>query len=123
MTGRDALARLFEALEAGDFVRLAQVFAPNVTFRASLPDEIVEAGSASEAAACFEDWFGDAAALQLLSTGSDELGDVTAFRYRMRAKGRSGWLVIQQAGAVEATNGRITAMRLACTGFQREPSD
>lgn len=118
------LDRLVQALIALDFDRLERTFAHDARFSASLPGEVVEADTAAGAAAAFRDWFGDAEELELLSSGTDRLGEATTFVFRLRARGARGWSVIQQSGACELAGGKVRAMRLACTGFQSErPGD
>lgn len=114
------LKEVVAALGARDFDGIAGRFTPDVRFSASLPREVLEASTPAGAAAAFRDWYGDAEELQLLSFASDRLGKATTFAFRFRARKSRGWSVIEQAGACELADGRIAAMRLACTGFQYE---
>lgn len=114
----EPLAALLEALVAGDFERLAGVFAPDVRFRAVLPGEVYEADTPAAAAAAFQDWFGDALELTPVSSGTDRLGVATVFVFRLRVRDARGSKLIQQSGAYELDGGKVRAMRLACTGFQ-----
>ncbi len=53
------LGRTFvDAIVAGDFDRLETLLAPDVRFRAIIPDEYQEASTAAGARALIEDWFG-----------------------------------------------------------------
>lgn len=118
----DPLEGLLRALRAGDYAELEELFAPDVRFRASLPDEVIDARNAAAVAASYQDWFGDASEIHVLASGRDRVGDVTTFHYRMRVRGGDKWFVIQQAGALETNGAAITSMRLACTGFQADTS-
>jgi len=118
----DPLGSLLDALLSGDYGRVERVFAPKLSFRAALPHKIVEAESATGAAASYRDWYGDAEELRLEAVEREMVGGVTAFHYRIRARSQQHWFVIRQAGAFEATADGITNLRLACTGFQAESS-
>lgn len=114
---------LVDALVEHDFEGVAAVFAPDADFRALLPREQVDARGAREAAAWFLSWFGDAQSLSLRALDAEALGQVTSFRFRLRARKPRGWSEIVQVGVCEASGGAVTAMHLACSGFQYEAGD
>ncbi len=114
---------LVEALVEHDFEGVAAAFAPEAAFRALLPREQVDARGAGEAAAWFLTWFGDAQALSVCGLDAAALGQVTTFRFHLRARKPRGWSEIVQAGVCESSGGAITSMRLACSGFQYQTGD
>lgn len=120
MTTRDIMVDLLHGIQARDYAALEGLFMPDVRFRASLPDEIIEVSTPADATACYRDWFDDATELHVLAWGRDRVGDVTTFHYRLRARGGERWFVIQQSGAFETAGDRVSSMRIACTGFQAE---
>jgi len=116
----EQLRGLLAAIVEHDFDGVASVFAPDAEFRALLPRKQVSASGGREAAAWFQTWFGDAESLSLRALDAEPLGRVTTFRFRLRAKKPRGWSEIEQVGVCEVSGGGVTAMRLACSGFQYE---
>ena len=110
---------LIAALTERDFGRLAGTLAPDVRMRALIPPGPVDLSGAEPAAARFASWFGEPEALELLHSGSDEVGDRLHVFYRLRMK-RSGdpWKVIEQHLFCALDEGRITALDLVCSGFR-----
>jgi hypothetical protein len=115
----DLGAILVAALTARDFGRLARTLAPDVRMRALIPPGPVEVSGAEAAAAKFAFWFGEAKGLELVHSGSDEVGDRLHVFYRLRVK-RPGdlWKVIEQHLFCALDEGRITALDLVCSGFR-----
>jgi hypothetical protein len=109
------------ALTERDFGRLARTLAPEVRMRALIPSGCVELSGAEPAAARFASWFGEANGLELVRSGSDEVGDRLHVFYRLRVK-RPGdpWKVIEQHLFCALNEGRITALDLVCSGFRPE---
>ncbi len=112
-------AALVAALAKRDFGRLAGTLAPDVRMRALIPPGPVELSGAEPAAARFASWFGEANGLELVHSGSDEVGDRLHVFYRLRVK-RPGdpWKVIEQHLFCALDEGRITAFDLVCSGFR-----
>ncbi len=71
----DLGAMLVAALTERDFGRLAGTLAPDVRMRALIPSGPVELSGAEPAAARFAFWFGESNGLELVHSGSDEVGD------------------------------------------------
>jgi hypothetical protein len=71
----------------------------------------VELSGVEPAAARFASWFGESDGLELVHTGSDEVGDRLHVFYRLRVK-RPGdpWKVIEQHLFCALDEGRITAL-------------
>jgi hypothetical protein len=110
---------LVAALAERDFERLARKLAPAVRMRALIPPGPVELTGAKPAAARFASWFGESDGLELVQSGSDEVGDRLHVFYRLRVK-RPGdpWKVIEQHLFCALDDGHITALDLVCSGFR-----
>ena len=115
----DPGATLVAALAERDFDRLAGALGPDVRMRALIPPGPVELSGAEAAAARFASWFGESRGLQLVHSGSDEVGDRLHVFYRLRVK-RPGdpWKVVEQHLLCAVDEGRITALDLVCSGFR-----
>jgi SnoaL-like domain len=112
---------LVAAVTERDFGRLARTLAPDVRMRALIPPGPLEVSGAEAAAAKFASWFGEANGLELVHSGSDEVGDRLHVFYRLRVK-RPGdvWKVIEQHLLCVLGDGCITALDLVCSGFRPE---
>jgi hypothetical protein len=115
----DLGAMFVAALIERDFGRLTRALAPDVRMRALTPSGPVELSGAEPAAARFASWFGESKGLELVHSGSDEVGDRLHVFYRLRVK-RPGdpWKVIEQHLFCALDEGRITALDLVCSGFR-----
>lgn len=115
----DLGAKLVVALIEKDFGQFADTLAPDVRMRALIPPGPVELSGATPAAARFASWFGQSDGLELLRSGSDEVGDRLHVFYRLRVK-RSGdpWKIIEQHLFCALNEGHITALDLVCSGFR-----
>jgi hypothetical protein len=110
---------LVEALAGRDFDRLAGALAPDVRMRALIPPGPIDLLGANPAAARFATWFGESDAVELVRSGSDEVGDRVHVFYRLRVK-RPGdpWKIIEQHLFCTLDEGRVTALDLVCSGFR-----
>jgi len=110
---------LVAALAERDFSRLAGTFAPDVRVRALIPPGSVELSGAEPAAARFASWFGEPNELELIHSGSDEVGDRLHVFYRLRVQ-RPGDTskIVEQHLFCALDGGRITALDLVCSGFR-----
>jgi hypothetical protein len=110
---------LVAAVTERDFGRLAGTLAPDVRMRALIPSGPVELSGAECAAARFAFWFGESNGLELVHSGSDEVGDRLHVFDRLRVK-RPGdpWKVIEQHLFCALDEGRISALDLVCSGFR-----
>lgn len=118
----DLGAVLVAALVERDFDRLAGTLAPDVRMRALIPPGPVELTGAEPAAGRFASWFGESNGLELVRSGSDEIGDRLHVFYRLRVK-RPGdpWKLIEQHLFCALEESRITALDLVCSGFRPDP--
>ena len=110
---------LVAALAKQDFGRLADTLAPNLRMRALIPPGPVELSGPGPAAARFASWFGDFNGLELVHSGSDEVGDRLHLFYRLRVKRRDDpWKIVEQHLFCVLEDGRISALDLLCSGFR-----
>lgn len=119
---RNLGATLVTALAEQDFGRLASTLALDVRMRALIPPGPVELTGAEPAAARFASWFGGSSELELVHSGSDEVGDRLHVFYRLRLK-RPGdpWKIIEQHLFCALDDGRVAALDLLCSGFRSDP--
>ena len=109
------------ALVAGDFDRLTSMLAADVHMRALIPPGLVELSGAAAAAAKFASWFGGSNRLELVRTGSDEVGDRLHVFYRLRVKRSDDpTSIVEQHLFCSLDEGRITALDLVCSGLRPE---
>jgi hypothetical protein len=112
------------AAHAGrDFDKLAGTLAPDVRMRALIPPGPIDLSGAKPAAARFATWFGDSDALELVRSGSNEIGDRLHVFYRLRVKRRGNpWEIIEQHLFCSPKGGQIAALDLVCSGFRPDAS-
>lgn len=111
-------AELFvEALARQDFARLAELLAPDVQFRALLPERFEEHEGASAFIGRFTDWYGDADHLELLASNTGRMGDRDLVRFRFRLHDPDGWSEIEQHLICDGSGGAIERVDLLCSGF------
>ncbi len=110
------------ALAAMDFGAVERVFSPKVNFRSLVPGSERFASTASAAVGWLRDWFGDEETIQVLGSKVEMVRDILSIQYRFRVRAKGGeWQVIEQHAFCEITGGRISEMRLACSGFLPDP--
>jgi hypothetical protein len=110
---------LVESLAEQDFDRLASTLSTNVRMRALIPPGPVELTGAEQAAARFASWFGRTNELELIRSGSEDVGDRLHVFYRLRVK-RPGdpWKIVEQHLFCALENGDVAALDLLCSGFR-----
>jgi len=110
---------LVAALVERDFHGLVGRLAPDVRMRALIPPGAVELTGAEPAGARFASWFGGADELELIHSGSDEVGDRLHVFYRLRVR-RAGeaWKIVEQHWFCALEDGDVAALDLLCSGFR-----
>lgn len=111
---------LAEALVAGDFERLTTLLAADVHMRALIPPGPFELSGATGVGAKFASWFGGSKKLELVRTGSDEVGDRLHVFYRLRVNRGDAASIVEQHLFCTLEEDRITALDLVCSGFRPE---
>ena len=114
-----------EAIASREFVRLTDMFDPNIEFRALTPDGLHESVGVAEAIACFADWFGDGHGQELLINDSFALGGRIGLRYRMRRKlgetpETATWYLVEQHCFADVGPLGIERLSLVCSGHTPE---
>jgi TusA-related sulfurtransferase len=111
-----------EAIVHGDFDRLETLFAPELRFRAIIPDEYVKASTAPGAREIVQDWFGDTNQRELLGSTAEMVGDRLALGYRLELTEAGGRrIVVEQHVAATVDGVQISDLALVCSGFRPHP--
>lgn len=115
------IARDFvQALVDRDYVSLADLFAPDVWFRALLPRRLVEANDAPTAVETLRDWFGNTTAFEVVDSDHHEVGSRHQLRYRFRLRpdwAPDQWHDIEQMASIRVRDGWVSRVDIVCTGF------
>jgi hypothetical protein len=95
-----------------------------VTFRAVTPRRFWDAETpVGVADIVLGTWFGpDKQVTALTSVDTDVVGDVAKVAYRMSVDVPSGPTEVEQVGYYTEAEGRITHLRLVCSGFRPVPT-
>ena len=119
------LGRAFvEALGAKDFERLAALLDPQIDFRGLTPGRAWEATDSDgvvEGVLCR--WFEDSDEIEeVLAIETDSFADRQRIGYRLRGRNSDGHFVVEQQAYYAERDGRISWMRVLCSGFRPERS-
>lgn len=111
------------AIAAKDARALRALFSTPVTFRGVTPRRFWDAETpVGVADIALGSWFGpDKTITEVTSIETDTVGDVDKVSYRMAVDLESGPSIIEQVAYYRERHGRITEMRLVCSGFR--PTD
>jgi hypothetical protein len=112
---------LAEAITAGDAHRARALFCTPVDFRAVTPARSWEAETPVDLVddVMLGTWFNPGRTpRELLEVSTDELADRCRVSYRIRVDGADGTTVVEQTAYYSVTDGRISWMRLVCSGFR-----
>lgn len=112
--------RFARALAAKDAAALTSLLAPEVDFKALTPGEFWECGDARELVdeTLLGIWFrAEREIVETIAVDSDDLGPMERVRYRFRVVGPDGESTIEQQAYYETSDGRISWLRIMCTGF------
>jgi len=111
------------ALTAKDFDTVERFFSPKVNFRSLVPSGERFASTASAAVGWLRRWFGDEETIQVIESHVGMVRNILSIQYRFRVRAKGGeWQVIEQYAFCETLGGRITQMRLVCSGFHTDPN-
>jgi hypothetical protein len=116
-----------EALASRDFEQMASALSGDVRFRAMLPPGPMDWHGASEVAAAFRSWFGDATDFELVDATVGEVGGRLHLSWRVRVRPApfnigEGWHVIEQQAYADAAE-TIDSLDLLCSGFRSDQAD
>jgi len=104
----------------GDIDQLGELFEPDVTLTALLPEGLHE-WRGPDVTRAFRSWFGRVDEIQLLKSAVGHVGPRLYLRWRARVRGGpfgdASFVVEQQLYADAGPTGRIHAMSMLCSGF------
>ncbi len=109
-----------QALAAKDFERVAELLAPQLDFRGLTPRRQWEATTREQVVGeILTTWFDDDDHIQqVLSIETSMIGqDCERVTYRFSGENGDGPFVVEQHAVYMAEDGRITWMRVLCSGF------
>jgi hypothetical protein len=119
--------RFLETLAAGDFGLLAGALEGDATMSALLPRGFDEWHGADAICARFEGWFGAVDDFEVVDASVGQVGARLQLRWRVRLRGArfgdAAMVVEQQVYADTGTSGRISNLRLLCSGYCPEQLD
>jgi hypothetical protein len=114
-----------ESLMAKDFERLESLLDDEIDFRALTPNRQWEATSAKQAVSdVVRTWFDDDVEFnEPLMIETDDDGGCARVGYRFRGHEGERPFVVEQQAFYETRDGRISWMRLVCSGLRTIPAD
>lgn len=110
-----------EALAAKDAATLTALFGNEVDFRGLTPGQVWEAHTAAEAVSevILGNWFEPTDIVERVDgIETSVVGDRCRLGYRLLVTSPAGRFVVEQQAFVEIAEGRITWMRVLCSGFR-----
>ena len=112
--------RFAEALGRKDFAAAAAVFGPEMEFRALTPRRTWEASDpAGLVDEILRHWFEDGDEIdEIVSIKTDSVVDRQRVSYRFRGHNADGPFIVEQQAYYSEQDGRITWMRVLCSGFR-----
>lgn len=123
--GQDLGYRFGTALAAKNAAALRAMFGDMVDFRAMTPNHTWEGQTP---AAVIDDvvlgtWFASSDSMELVQAAdTGAVGHRHGFIYQLRGTNGGGGFVIEQHAYAEVADGKITWMRVLCSGFQPDDS-
>lgn len=114
------LGRAFvEALGAKDFERLAALLDPQIDFRGLTPGRTWEATDSNGLVEGVRQWFEDSDEIEeVLAVGTGSFADRERVGYRLRVRNPDGQFVVEQQAYHTERDGRISWMRVVCSGYR-----
>ncbi len=115
------LGRAFvEALGTKDFERLAALLDPQIDFRGLTPGRSWEVtGSSGVVEEVLRRWFEATDEIeQVLAIETDSFADRQRVGYRLQVRNPNGRFLVEQQAYYTVCNGRISWMRVLCSGFR-----
>ena len=109
-----------QALAAKDFDRAAELLHPEVDFRGLTPNRTWEATNRSEVVErVLRQWFEEKDEIEeLTSVETGSFADRDHIAYSFRGRNPDGPFAVEQQVYFTAEDGRITWMRVLCSGFR-----
>ncbi len=109
--------QLLNAIRRRDYVGIASCFADEAHLRAVVPPGVREDDGPDAIAARFRLWTGELAEYELVDATVDPVADLLRLRYAVKGVDpEHGLCIFEQTAYAEIADGRITKLRLACSG-------
>jgi hypothetical protein len=117
--------RFVQALLAKDWTRVGSSVDPKIDFRALTPGMPWEATTRKELIEeVFQQWFGPSDEIyEILAISTDRVVGRNRAVYRFRLRNPDGNYVCEQTAYYDQAEGRITNLRILCTGFMSSATD
>jgi tRNA 2-thiouridine synthesizing protein A len=112
------VAILIDMLATRDRPGLVAGLADDALLRAVLPSRYVERAGAAAVADELLSWFGEVPEIVVLHTDVEPLADIWHARFRWTLHGLNPERVVEQHWYCAVDDGRVTAIRLVCSGFR-----
>jgi hypothetical protein len=111
--------QLVAAIAAHDSSALVECFTDDVELRALIPPGLRERAGATDAAALVASWFADSTELELVASGTDDVGDRLHISYRFEGvEDGEPYVVEHHLYCVLDERGLIQRADLLCSGFR-----
>lgn len=109
-----------EALAQKDYDRIKALLDPAIDFRGLTPNRLWEASDPDDVISnVLRLWFEDSDEIESLEhVETDSVADRERVGYRFRISNEDGPQVVEQQAYLAAEDGRITWMRVVCSGFR-----
>lgn len=118
-------AEFANALAGKDFDRIEELLGPEIDFKGLTPRRHWEAGDPGTViSGVLRQWFEDSdeiVALERLETAA--FADRERVGYRFRVRCPDGVFLVEQQAFLSASEGRITWMRVVCSGFREAEAE
>ena len=113
--------RLVRALAARDGASMKDLLDRPLRFKAVTPGRCWESADADHVVdeIVLGTWFPPEASIDLDTFETEETGGLERVRYRLRVERPDGRYLVEQQGYLECAAGRISAVRLVCSGYRR----
>lgn len=112
-------AQFARALAAKDFAHIAELLDPEADFRGLTPNRAWEAAGPEAIEPILRQWFEDDDEIEELEhIETDSFADRERVGYRFRVRNPDGVFRVEQQAYVGSEGGRITWMRVVCSGFR-----
>ncbi len=113
-------AEFARALAAKDFGRIRSLLAPEIDFRGLTPSRDWQASDPDSVVTdVLQQWFEDSDEIESLEhVDVDSFADRERVGYRFRISNEDGPQVVEQQAYLASSEGRITWMRVVCSGFR-----
>jgi hypothetical protein len=113
-------AEFARALTEKDFDRMRDLLDPEIDFAGLTPSRHWQAGSPDEViGTILRSWLDDSDEVEALEhVETDVVGDRERVGYRFTVNNPKGRFVVEQQAYLDAPHGRISWMRVVCSGFR-----